>query len=486
MSNRPLERWTPRPEQQSAINEILAAKRHLCRAEVGAGKTLVGVEAVLRSRVPVTLVVGPLNTRSGWETTFARQSGGTVNFHFIDGSKRGRTAFEAMAGGKCGVYFMSWQRFRMYDWSEFPIDFIIYDEVHEGSNRKSETHLAMLSAFRIPYQIGLSATLAGNRVEGQWAIQYSFWPEKAITPAFWTWVTAHLHTERHPQAGKAILGEKVPGTVWSLLPSKSAFPSPYQEEPIIFNIEVDLMPAQRKLYDRFEKEAVVWLENHPLVEELPAVQQLRLRQMCLAVPSIRFDWKSVGPKEEIKPEWELKEENGHLYRWAEQVYFEETAKSTKAEAVIDQVRHLYENGGTEPIIMFTHSRKFATMLTLRLQAKGYRARRFVGGMSDAERTWKREAFGTEYDIMVATQAAVGIGTDGIQDVCRVEFWVSLSDNRMHNKQGVGRLNRPGQKRTVLRYNFLARDTVEVRRLAQMAADQEQLDASYSFEVQDAA
>jgi superfamily II DNA or RNA helicase len=469
-----------------AINEILRAKRHLCRAEVGAGKTLVAVEAVLRSGVPVTLVVGPLNTRSGWQTTFARQSGGTTDFYFIDGTKKGMGHFHAMAAGRRGVYFMSWQRFRMYDWQAFPIDFIIYDEVHEGQNRKSGTHLAMLSAFRIPYQVGLSATLAGNRVEGQWAIQYSFWPEKEITPAFWTWVTTYLKTELHPQAGKAILGEKVPGTVWSLLPSKSAFPSPYQEEPLIFNIEVDLLPAQRKLYDRFEKEAVVWLENHPLVEELPAIQQLRLRQMCLAVPSIRWDWKSVGPAEEIKPEWELKEEDGRLYRWAEEVYFKEDARSTKAEAIIEQLRHLYENGGTEPVMIYTHSRKFATMLTLRLQAKGYRARRFVGGMSDAERTWKREAFGIEYDIMVATQAAVGIGTDGIQNVCRIEFWASLSDNRMHNKQAVGRLSRPGQERTVLRYNFLARDTVEVRRLAQMQADQEQLDASYSYEPQDTA
>lgn len=479
MSSRLLERQTPRPDQLAATNEILAAKRHLCRAEVGAGKTLVAVEAVLRSRVPVTLTVGPLNTRSGWEKTFARQSGGTVDFRFIDGTKRGTAAFHALARGERGVYFMSWNRFRMYDWAAFPLDFIIYDEVHEGQNRKSGTHRAMVSATRIEYQVGLSATLAGNRVEGQWAIQHSFWPDKEITPAFWTWVTKHLKTEPHKQAGKAILGEKVPGTVWSLLPSKSAFASPYQEEPIIFNIEVDLAPFQRKIYDRFERDAVVWLENHPLVETLPAVQQLRLRQICLAVPSIREVWKTRTSDEfgrDCEPYDELVEE----------VYFEEEAKSSKAEAVLEQIRHLYENGGTEPVLIFTHSRKFATMLTLRLQAKGYRARRFVGGMSDAERTWKRENFGIAFDIMVATQAAVGIGTDGIQEKCRIEFWVSLSDNRIHNKQGTGRLNRPGQKRTVLRYNFLARDTVEVKRLAQMAADQEQLDASYSYETQDTA
>lgn len=466
--------------------EIRWAKRHLCRAEVGAGKTLIGVEAVIRSDVRVTLIVAPLNTRSGWEKTFARQ-GSAQSFHFIDARKAGKQAFEDLAGGVPGVYFMSWQRFRMYDWAGMPIEFIIYDEVHEGQNRNSSTHRAMKSATAFEYQLGLSATLAGNRVEGQWAIQKSFWPEKAITPAFWTWVTKYLKTELDQYAGKKILGERNPGTVWEILPSKSAFPSPYQEEPIIFNIEVDLVPAQRKIYDKFEKEAVVWLENHPLVTELPAVQQMRLRQICLAVPSIRFDWKRVGKNEDLKPEWEIEvREDGSVYRWAEEIYFEDDAKSTKADAIVEQVRHLYENGGTEPIIMFTHSRKFATMLTLQLQEKGYRARQFVGGMSEEERNWKREMFGVEFDILVATQAAVGIGTDGIQDVCRIEFWISLSDNRVHNKQAVGRINRPGQKRTVLRFNFLARDTVEVKRLLQMEADQEMLDASYNYQLEIAA
>lgn len=476
-----LPRMIPRPDQEAAIQMVLADHRHLCRADVGAGKTLIGVEAVIRSGAQVSLVVGPVNTRSGWEKTFDRQ-GSTLPFGNIGPGAKGKKVMALLAEGIPGTYFMSWNMFRTYDWRHLPVDFIIYDEVHEGQNRKSATHRAMKSATKIKYQLGLSATLAGNRVEGQWAIQHSLWPDKAITPAFWTWVTKYLRTELDEYAGKKIMGEKVPGTVWDILPSKSAFASPYQEEPIIFNIEVDLVPAQRKLYDKFEKEAVVWLENHPLVSELPAVQQMRLRQICLAVPSIRYDWKRVPDSTELKPEWEIEIRDDGIYRWAEEIYFEDDAKSTKADAVMEQVRHLYENGGTEPILMFTHSRKFATMLTLQLQAKGYRARQFVGGMSDEERTWKRENFGKEFDILVATQAAVGIGTDGIQDVCRIEFWISLSDNRVHNKQGVGRLNRPGQKKTVLRYNFLARDTVEVKRLLQMEADQETLDASYNYEL----
>ena len=464
-----MEPMIPRPEQEDAIQEILATKRHLCRAERGAGKSLIGVEAVLRSGAGVTLCVAPLNTRSGWENTFARQSGGESVFHFIDSTKAGKAAFEQLAEGVKGIYFMGWARFRMYSWKDIPIDFIIYDEVHAGSNRKTGTHKAMKSALHAPYHLGLSATLSGNKVEGQWAIQHCFWPDKEITPAYWSWVTRFLNTTLDPYQGKKINGERVPGTVWAVLPSKSAFASPFQAEPIIYNIEVDLLPAQRKVYDRFEKEAVAWLGERPLVADLPAIHLLRLRQICLAVPSIRDVWKTIDGVEEL----------------VEEVYFEDDAKSTKADAVIEVLSDIYVVK-PEPVLIFTHSRKFATLLAKRLQAKGYNARQFIGGMSREEREWKLEAFGTEYDILVATVASIGTGTDGLQDVCNIEFWVSLDDNRLLNKQALGRLSRPGQKKTVLRYNFLARNTVEVKRLAQMESDQSQLDESYNYDVQESA
>ena len=461
-----LDKWIPRPDQAAAIADVLEDKRHLCRAERGAGKTLIGVEAVLQSGAAVALIVGPLNTRSGWETTFERQSGGTTRFRVIDSTKDGKIAFQELAEGAKGVYFMGWTRFRMYGWKPMPIDFIIYDEVHAGQNRKTGTHTAMKSALHIPYHLGLSATLSGNKVEGQWAIQHCFWSDKEITPAYWPWVSKFLNTTLDPYQGKKINGERVPGTVWAVLPSKSAFASPFQAEPIIYNIEVDLLPAQRKVYDRFEKEAVAWLGERPLVADLPAVHLLRLRQICLAVPSIRDVWKTIDGEEVL----------------VEEVYFEDDAKSTKADAVIEVLSDIYVVK-PEPVLIFTHSRKYATMLTKRLQAKGYNARQFIGGMSREERDWKLEAFGTEYDILVATVASIGTGTDGLQDVCNIEFWVSLDDNRLVNKQALGRISRPGQKKTVLRYNFLARNTVEVKRLAQMTSDQEQLDQSYNYDVE---
>lgn len=469
-----LDRLTPRPEQEAAIQAILRDRSHICRAEVGAGKTLVGVEAALRSGAKVTLVVSPLNTLSGWRKTFERQSGGKVTVWPINSKKIGKLHFEHLADGIPGVYFIGWERFRMYSWMEMTPDFIILDELHRASNRKSSTYKSVESTRKSQYKLGLSATPAGNKIEGMWAsINWLWWGDKEIAPAFWNWVSKYLRTERDQYVGKRIVGERNPGAVWASLPSKSYFPSPFQEQPIIHEIECELTPFQRKVYDRFEQEGVVWLENNPLIADLPTVQAMRLREICLAVPSIRTIMvKHKDP--DTGEEWEEP---------FEQVYFEDDAQSSKADAVFEVLGDLYAEK-PEPVMIFTHSRKFATMLTLRLQEKGYRARQFVGGMSPDEREWKKENFGKEFDIMVSTIPTVGEGTDGLQEVCHIEFWISLTDNRMLNTQAKGRCSRPGQKHTVQRYLFLAKDTVEQRQIGRLAADQEQLDASFNTAIEE--
>jgi len=262
-------------------------------------------------------------------------------------------------------------------------------------------------------------------------------------------------------------GERVQGSVWASLPSKSYFPSPFQDEPIIHEIECEMAPFQRKIYDRFEQEAIVWLGDHPLVADLPPIMRLRLREIALAVPSIKEGW--VRKQDKDTELWEKV--------WGEIVYFEDDAKSSKVDHITEVLNDLYAEK-PEPVLIFTHSRKFATMLTKRLQGKGFEARQFVGGMSKEERTWKLENFGKEFDIMVATIPTVSEGTDGLQLVCRIEFWVSLDDNRLLNTQAKGRLSRPGQPKPVQRYLFLAPETAETEQLGKLEADQAQLDGSF--------
>lgn len=467
-----MERLTPRPDQEDAIQAVLRDKSHICRGEVGSGKTLVGVEASLRSKARFVLVIAPINTFAGWRKTFIRQSAGALTPLVIDSSKQGKLNFETLASRVPGVYLIGWERFRMYDWSNMPLDFVITDEVHRQQNRKAGTHASVMTTVKAKYKLALSATPWGNHIQGAWATVRWLWHRNdevtGKNDSFWNWATAYMHTELNKYAGKKVVGERQPGTVWASLPSKSYFPSPFREEPIIHEIECPMAPFQRKIYDRFEQEAIVWLGENPLVADLPAIMRLRLREIALAVPSIKEGW--VRKQDPDTGEWEKV--------WGEIVYFEEDAKSSKVDNIIEVLNDLYAEK-PEPVLIFTHSRKFATMLTLRLQSKGFSARQFVGGMSKDERTWKLENFGKEFDIMVATIPTVSEGTDGLQLVCRIEFWISLDDNRLLNTQAKGRLSRPGQTKPVQRYLFLAPNTVETKQLGKLEADQAQLDSSFT-------
>lgn len=464
-----LDSLTTRPDQEEAIQQVLRDHTHLCRGEVGSGKTLVGVEAAIRSGAEFILVIAPINTFSGWRKTFIRQSGPTPLI--IDSSKQGKLNFETLVSRVPGVYLIGWERFRMFDWSNMPLDFVICDEVHRQQNRQRGTHTAVMTTKHVGYKLALSATPWGNHIQGAWAtVRWLWYRNDEVTgknDSFWNWATAYMITKRDKYSGKKVEGERVQGSVWASLPSKSYFPSPFQDEPIIHEIECEMAPFQRKIYDRFEQEAIVWLGDHPLVADLPPIMRLRLREIALAVPSIKEGW--VRKQDKDTELWEKV--------WGEIVYFEDDAKSSKVDHITEVLNDLYAEK-PEPVLIFTHSRKFATMLTKRLQGKGFEARQFVGGMSKEERTWKLENFGKEFDIMVATIPTVSEGTDGLQLVCRIEFWVSLDDNRLLNTQAKGRLSRPGQTKPVQRYLFLAPRTVETEQLGKLEADQAQLDGSF--------
>jgi ERCC4-related helicase len=197
---------------------------------------------------------------------------------------------------------------------------------------------------------------------------------------------------------------------------------------------------------------------------------MRLRQVCLAVPSIRQDWVRKYDKET---------ENWHK-EWGDVVYFEEDAKSSKIDTVFELLSDLHAEH-PEPVLIFTDSRIFATILTKRLQGKGYRARQFIGGMPSDERTWKIENFGVEYEILVATIPAVAEGLDSLQHKSNNEIWMNVSYNRLLNIQAQGRLSRTGQNKTVNRYLIQASETVEVRQASKLRTDQELMDASLEEE-----
>ena len=256
-----------------------------------------------------------------------------------------------------------------------------------------------MCSVRPEYAIGLSATPFANRIEGAWAVIKGVFG-RAEPNHFWPWVTKYLHTVRNPYSpGPQPAGEREPGQVWASIPSKSFFPSPFQEKPIVHEVYVPLKPAQRKVYETLEKEAVVWLEENPLIPKVPAVKYLRLREVCLAIPSIRYEWVKVPDDPTYEPNGPTRvNDKGQLEEEVEAVYYEPDAKSTKIDAALEVLSDLWADGPV-PVVCYTHSRKFAELITPRLTAKGYSAEMFVGGMSTKERERKLAEFGHTFQVL---------------------------------------------------------------------------------------
>lgn len=457
----------PHLDQETAIEQILRDKHTLLKAGVGAGKTLCAVEAILRAGTKVNLIVAPLATFTGWNKTFIRQGGTPVRF--IDTRKAGKQAHEDLASGVPGNYFMNTERMRVQSWAGWDLDFVVHDECHRASSRKSLS-FKMLMTMKPEYAVSLSATPFGGKVEGSWAIGRWLWRKKEeVDTSFWRFCSDYLIEVKDPYTFKAYGGERVPGKILSDWPSVVQMESVYNAAPVIHEVEVTLNPTQRKHYTEMEKAAITWLDENPLIAELPSVKYIRLLELTLATPSIKQDW--IRRKNE-DGEWER--------IWGDVVYFKEDAKSSKADAVKEILDDLHIEK-PEPVLIYTHSRKFATFLALRLQKQGFRARQWVGGMPPEEATWKLENFGKEFDVMVATLPAIGEGTDGLQHVAAHEIWCSVSDRLILNEQARGRLNRQGQERTVNRWVIRAQETIELKQHDRIKYDQSVLDASYGME-----
>lgn len=445
-----LERLTPRTDQEQDIAQILRDGRTLCANELGTGKTIVGVESAYRSGAARVLIVAPLVTFTGWTKTVLSQTG--KELRAITGRKAGQQAFEDIASGNPGWYIVGWEMMRTLSWAKVPVDFLILDEVAKMSNRKSRQAL-MAKTIKAERIAAMSATPFGNRIEGSWSVLNMLWPEEY--PYYWPFVTKYLRTELDPYAGKKVTGEKVPGGVVDSIPSWMRREAPYDIPLAIHDIEVDMLPAQRKIYQKFEQEAVAWLGDNPLIAELPAVKYMRLRQIALAVPSI-----------EVTDEGE------------EIVYFEDDAKSAKITAMLEVIDSLPEG---EPQLVWSHSKRFINIVAERLRAKGYAAEAFTGDTSRFERERIRNEFGSKVQFICATIQSAGTGLDGFQTVCRVEHLLSLDDNRQNNTQMYGRLMRGGQTRRVNRFVYRSRDTLEVRQMDRIKSDDQMMQESITTE-----
>ena len=137
---------------------------------------------------------------------------------------------------------------------------------------------------------------------------------------------------------------------------------------------------------------------------------------------------------------------------------------SKARFLIDFIKRLHNEVPDEKVLVFTEYRDTMEYLKNLLEDEGYRGQiaYIHGSMGVEERDGQAKAFRSygHVRVMVATDAAAE-GID-LQHNCHIIVNYELPWNPNRIEQRIGRLHRYGQKRKVLIYNLLVKDTIEGR------------------------
>lgn len=450
----------PYPYQERDIEKLVENNGiGVIATQVGGGKTLVAIEVAKRLGTETNLIIAPKGThKRAWEKTIRRQIP-TAKIKHVNSKKEGEQAFAELEKKVSGWYLISPEYFRKIHWSGIVPDLAVFDEIHRASNRKSNT-AKMLHTLKAKRRIGMSGTIAGNSIEGFWSVIRWIYPDIAGR-SFWAWANTYCEVIQDYWAGKVITSEKNPGSITASLPCyirhlKRDNCCDFHPEGmdsdlpnvVIKERSVELNPEQKRIYKKMEKDLFVWLGENPLVAEVPVATRTRLRQITLGTPSI----KDTG-----------------------EVFFEFGCKSSKIDELFSIIG---DHPKGEPMLLLTHSQKFAKVVVARLRSAGHTAFEWSGQAHQKDRDVALEEFiAGKIQFIVGVIAAIGEGTEGLQERCSVMVWLSKDDNRILNEQAMGRLDRQGQKRAVISYEIIAEDTYDSGQLSNLVLKQIEMNRS---------
>lgn len=407
--------------------------------DMALGKTLTATTLTVELGTEVNLVVAPQVTFDGWEKAVQTQTEGAQELKWMkNSSKAGRQALEDYFDGVPGWYFITWQLMRTGVLFETRADMVIGDEIHEIQNKGGSAQNILLGKIDSQYRIGLSGTASGNKLAGIYGVISWLWPSKY--KAYWPWLKKHFLLAGFGHALTPIR-EKQPGSVTADLPFyvrrlkedhyADMIPEPCKPKQIL----VDMTPEQARIYNEFDRTSGAWLDDSNedagfMFSQYSIVKMIRLREIALGTPHM------------------IEDDDG---KWV--TTFPDNTQSSKLDALVRLLKS--EDFGDETAVIYTHSKKFIEVIVNRLEAEGISARAFTGDLNYNQKRKAIKELGDKYQVMVATQASVGTGTDGLQHKSRNLIIMSRDIKAVTNLQARDRLYRPGQKHHMRTWEIIA-------------------------------
>lgn len=440
----------------------------LLNIEPGGGKTAAALLAHKNSGSNVTLAVAPDQThRRAWKEDSEWILG--ITPRTIGNSNKAQR--EAMFDFKFrvpGIYLITPQLLTRIDTDEFGGDLCIVDEGHMLNNagKKGQKQLQTL-ADKFESRLFLSGTSWRNNFQRAWATMRFLWPDlyyrgQVAYDNYYMWCKDRMTSEdvytnqRNPDGTpkkvKKWLNEEHPGSLISEAPCVITHKKreacckfhtvavqgyagflPLDEPQEIEHV-IDLTAVQKKAIKDLERQNLAWLEENPLVTDIPLTQKQRIRQLTLGEARVE-DYPGFNAAGE-----EVTKQN---------LIWDEKSKSPFADELID----LLEELDGEPVVVYLASQSFAAdCLVKRLNKSGFPAFEF-SGQTRKTREDDLAKFGTEYQVAVVVISAGGTGLDGLQKISKTEVWMERSTDETDNVQARSRQDRIGGVGQVQRHIF---------------------------------
>lgn len=463
------------PKQEALISAMVNTQERsgLSGSGTGVGKTYCAVRIGIERNAERVLIIAQPGVFENFEETLQEVAGielracGNAKFRDTPAAQA-KANKDALVAGEPGWFFVSRELFQRESWRVREVkhrsgktskkseafhywdqakgfDYVIYDECQmvASNTAKSTKSIRMLRLTPGGFRHFMSADWFGGEIGNQYHVATTLWPAwmEAEYKDFKDWRDENCKTAYDHFAfdKKRIVGEQWDGFFASTLPLYVRIPSPIKK-PKPERHFIDLLPEERKLYNELKKNLAAEIRGELFVIEDYKALYLRLREATLGV---------FRPVDVVRRK---KDERGRMVDVPGQtVTYEEGDPSSTVNAIRDLIKR--HNG--EPVIVLTHSKKFANKAAADLGGLAYSGLQTIKQKEEA----KRAFMAGEVKVLVGTDAMCE-GLDGLQNVCRIAIIASRPGKNYMTGQFIGRIARRGQEREPQVYELVRRDTLD--------------------------
>lgn len=412
---------------------------------MGARKTGTVLAWLAHRTVQHTLVVAPSAVHGHW----AREAG--KFFPWAEAftgrvSKQRRTdALDDAIATEPSIYITTYESMKQdqHALQNAGFDAVVFDEGHRLQGRRTDVALCANAVTKKPqFLIIATGTPVLNHAAELWQYLHMLAPK--VYTAFWTWAEEHYRVEvkyyksnrfptriihdfreDHEEIVRAQIAPYfIQRDIADLFPGQA-----WVEEPEHVEIEVELSPAERKLYANLVKHKWAIAGDTEVTTKNALDLTTRLTQ-------ITSDWGSLDATVD---------------------------DGTKVKATVELALDLVER--EEQVVIFAKYKATVYRIVQAIQAKSrstVQVLPYTGDQDAKTRDYSVYAgfMNGQTQVLVGTLDSLSEGVDGLQHAASNIIMVDRHWTPAKNDQAIGRLRRSGQLKRVTVYHVFAKDTID--------------------------